>query len=215
MLVPGGIRVDPHPMRGHMASSKGGGARRGLWVLAITVSLVAFACAAEPGASPSPSPAVGSPAAAQAEASEGPFKLAFTLRATSWSASEAIDGTASLSVAAPVEVGGSGGGLLGFSYEEIGGLGRHMEWAETADCRPYQLDPAQPIMSGLTKAGGYDAQASGADFYASFFADPVVHLPAGTWTITALASFIDFSKDQGCKLPSHGLSAPVTIHVAP
>jgi hypothetical protein len=181
---------------------------------ALLCALVA-GCAAEPGAGPSPSLAVASPAAAQSEATDGPFKLAFTLRATSWSASEAIEGTSSLSVAAPVEVGGSGDGLLGFNYDEIGGLGRHMDWAETADCRTYQLEPGQPTTSGLAKAGGYDAGAPGADFYASFFADPVVHLPAGNWTITALASFIDFSIDQGCHLPSHELSVPITIHIGP
>jgi hypothetical protein len=177
--------------------------------------VVALACGAQPGPSSSPDPGGGGPASAHAEATDGSFELAFTLRTTSWSADEPVEGTASLSVAAPIEVGGSGEGLLGFNYDEIGGLGRHVEWAETADCRPYQLEPGQPLTSGLRKAGGYEPGASGADFYASFFADPVVHLPAGTWTITALAAFIDFAQDQGCKLPSHELSAPITVHVMP
>jgi hypothetical protein len=202
-------------MRGDTASRGGRRARRGPWVLAVTVGLVSLACVAQPGLNSSPDSGGGGPASAHAEATDGPFELAFTLRTTSWSASEPVDGTASLSVAAPIEVGGSSEGLLGFNYDEIGGLGRHVEWAETADCGPYQLEPGEPLTSGLQKAGGYDPGASGADFYASFFADPVVHLPAGTWTITALASFIDFSQDQGCKLPSHELSAPITIHVTP
>jgi len=176
-------------------------------------------CVAQRGVSPSPSPSlsqsVGSPAASQSEATDGLFKLAFSLRGTSWSASEAIEGTASLSVSAPVEVGGSGEGLLGFNYVEIGGLGRRIEWAETADCRPYQLESGQPMTTGLKKAGGYDAAAPGAGFYASFFADPAVHLPVGNWTITALATFIDYSKAGGCQLPSHDMSVPITIHVGP
>jgi len=214
-LVLGGFRGDPHPMRGDAVGSRGRRGRRGLVVLAITASVVALACTAQPEANPSRSPDSAGSASADAEASDGPFELAFSLPTTSWSAGEPIDGTAILSVAAPVEVGGSGGGLLGFTYDEIGGLGRHMEWVTTADCRPYQLDPGQPVSSSLTKAGGYSPGASGADFYASFFADPAVHLPAGDWTITALARFIGFSSDQGCHLPSHDLSAPITIHVTP
>lgn len=214
-LVPGWIRVDPHPMRRDTASRGGGWARRGLHVLAVTFSVVALACAAQPGPSSSPNSGGGSPASAHAEATDGPFELAFMLRKTSWSASEPVEGTASLSVAAPVEVGGSGDGLLGFNYDEIGGLGRHIELAETLDCGPYQLEPGQPVSASLKKAGGYDPAASDADFYASFFADPLVHLPAGNWTITALASFIDFSQDTGCHLPNHQLSAPITVHVLP
>lgn len=214
-LVCAFFRVDADPVR-IVAPSRGGGrARNRVLLLATAIGFVAAACGAQPGASPAPNPDVGGPAVAQAEATDGPVKLAFDLRATSWSASEPIEGTASLSVTAAIEVGGSGEGLLGFQYNEIGGLGRHMEWVTTADCRPYQLEPGQPVSSSLTKAGGYSPGASGADFYASFLADPAVHLPAGDWTITALAAFIDFSNDQGCHLPSHDLSAPITIHVTP
>jgi hypothetical protein len=151
----------------------------------------------------------------QAKGTDGPFTLTFELPRTTWSASEAIEGRASLAVASTVEVSGSGGGLLGFTYNEVGVLGRHVEWVDTLDCVPYQLIAGQPINSGLTKESGYSPTASGADFYASFLADPAVHLPSGTWTITALASFIDFSQDQGCNPLSHELSAPITIHVTP
>jgi hypothetical protein len=197
-------------MRGGTARLGGGKACHGLSILAITVGLIVSACAAQPapGASPGPS---GPAATANAKATEGQFELDFSLRTTSWSASEPIEGTASLSVATAVEVSGSGEGILGFNYDEVGGLGRHIEWVETADCRPYQIQPGEPLTSGLKKAGGYEPGASGADFLASFFADPVVHLPAGTWTITALASFVS----QGCQLPSHELSAPITIDVTP
>ncbi len=51
-----------------------------------------------------------------------------------------------------------------------------MERVVTADCQPYQLIAGQPINSGLTKESGYSPTASGADFYASFLADPAVHL---------------------------------------
>ena len=201
-------------MRGDTASRGGGKAVRGLFILAITVGLVATACANQPVTGPSSGPS-GTGTPANAKATDGQFELDFSLRTTSWSASEPIEGTSSLAVAASVEVGGSGEGLLGFQYDEIGGLGRHVSWVETADCQPYQLIAGQPITSSLTKEGAYSPGASGADFYASFFADPVVHLPAGNWTITALASFIDFAQDQGCKLPSHRLSAPITVHVRP
>lgn len=202
-------------MRVDAAGRGGGRTRPGLLLLATAVGLTASACASQSATSPAPSLAIGSPVMAQAEATDGPCMLTFDLLRTTWSASEAIEGTASLAVAATVEVGGSGEGLLGFQYGEIGGLGRHMERVVTADCHPYQVIAGQPINSGLTKESGYSPTASGADFYASFFADPAVDLPAGDWTITARAAIIGFSSDQGCHLPSHDRSAPMTIHVTP
>ncbi len=138
-----------------------------------------------------------------------------TLPRTTWSTSEAIDGTASLNVSKPTEVGGSGEGLLGFSIIEIGGLGRHIDGGWRLDCQPYQLDPTKPVTSPIRKSGGYSPGASGADFYASFFADPLLHLPTGDWTITAIASFVSIDPGQSCHLPSYELTAPITIHVQP
>ena len=188
-------------MRVDAAGRGGGRTRYGLLLLATAVGLTASACASQPATSPASSSGLGSPVMAQAEATDGPYTLTFDLPRTTWSASEAIEGTASRAVAADVEVGGSGEGLLGFQYGEIGGLGRHMEWVVTADCQPYQLIAGQPINSGLTKDSGYSPTASGADFYASFFADPAVHLPAGDWTITARAAIIGFLKRPGLPSP--------------
>ncbi len=158
--------------------------------------------------------AASSPSAAPsiaATAVDGPFTLVLTLPRATWSVDEAIEGEAVLSVAShdPVEVSGSGSGLMFFTYREIGGS-RYVEWIATADCVPYRLDPVVPLASGLGKSGGWSADDPNASFYAEFVADPVVHLPVGAWDITALASFLDGLDCLGAK---RSLTATVRIEI--
>ena len=174
----------------------------------VALCLAVAGCGAD---STTPTPAVPS-AAHRAEAVQGSFRLVFELPRTTWKAGEAIDGVASLAVAdVAADLGGSGGGLLGFDFAEANGA-RRMGYASTADCRPYRLDPGTPMTSGITKSVGFDGDDPNAAFYRAFIADPVVRLPAGDWTITAIASFVE-GKD--CTGASHTLAAPIVIHVTP
>ena len=63
---------------------------------------------------------------------------------------------------------------------------------------------------GVRKSGGFSADDPNADFYRSFFADPLVHLPAGDWTLTAVASLVDGYGGSG---ESYTLRAAVLVHV--
>jgi hypothetical protein len=80
----------------------------------------------------------------------------------------------------------------------------------TMDCQHYELDPAAPLVSPLTRSGGWEAGDPNKAFYEAFFRDPVVRLPVGTWDITAYARFED---GPGCDGARHSLGATVRIEV--
>ncbi|MGH2512029.1 MAG: hypothetical protein ACRDGQ_05020 [Candidatus Limnocylindrales bacterium] len=198
--------------------------RCGLIVIGAVVAAVAvIGCTvgAPPGSAGLP---LGTPAPAHAETRQGQFRLTFDLPQTDWRTTDAISGRAVLSLessggasgAGPGEgsgefdVGGSGEGLIGFEFEEVGGRHRLVEPATTADCHGYQLAVDRPIASEITKSGGYSATDPNAAFYASFLADPEVHLPAGDWKITAIASFVE---GEHCDGASRRLAATILVDV--
>ena len=188
--------------------------RTNAWrVLAAALTLVMVGCSAGNTASATPSPAgsTPSPTPAQVTDTQGKYRLVFELPKTDWPTSDAITGQSTLSVvgSAGVDFGASGQGPLVFSFDEVGGS-RHMEWVLTADCRTYRLDPGAPMSSPIKKSGGADPADPNYEFYRSFFADAPVHLPPGTWTITAVASLVD---GAGCSGGSYTLKAAATVHV--
>jgi hypothetical protein len=178
----------------------------------IVLALLLTACAAPSQVSPEPT-GTGPADAATAFSAEGPFRLTFTLPKVVWKTDEAIDGEARLGLAGgpDVGVGGSGGGLMGFDFAEVGG-DRRMGSAKTADCRPYTLSAVQPAVTAMTKSGGWSDDDPNAAFYRSFYADPLVHLPVGDWDVTAIADFVD---GQGCDGDSHTMKATIRVHVTP
>ena len=176
--------------------------------LAIALCLMAVGCGAAAATSPA-----GSTPVARASVTDGAFTLTFELPRADWRASDAIDGVATLSLASgdAIDLGGSGGGLLGFAFSEVNGT-RHVEPVSTADCGPHRLEPGKPITSTIKKSGAFSADQPDADFYGSFFADPVVHLPAGDWDISAIATF---AEGEGCRGKTHEMKATVRVHVEP
>src|SRR5207248_4123703 len=131
------------------------------------------AAGASPTRSPAPTSIPGSNPSApndrRAQTASGVFKLTFESPKTAWRSADAIEGTATLSLAAGggVDLGGSGSGLIGFDFAEVGGS-RHVEPAATADCRPYRLDPGAPIASPIRKSGGFYPEQTNYEFYRSF-----------------------------------------------
>src|SRR3954454_25100406 len=136
----------------------------------------------------------GATLSSHAENVQGRFRLVFDLPKDSWTTGEAIDGDAVLTVigSGGVNVSGSGGGLIGFAFHEVGGK-RRVDPTWSADCGPYRLDHGASTQ--IKKSGAFDPAEPDADFYGSFFADPQVHLPPGDWIISAVADFIE---QAGC-----------------
>ena len=123
--------------------------------------------------------------------------------------SDPISGTAILSLtdSEPTKVTGAAE-LIAFAFDEVGGI-RHVAPVWDQSCVQYPLDPATPTRVALDKSGAFQGNEPDADFLRSFFADPEIHLPAGTWDITAIASFSEGS----CGAPTHTIKATVRIHV--
>ncbi|MEP7379907.1 MAG: hypothetical protein ABI725_10150 [Chloroflexota bacterium] len=129
-----------------------------------------------------------------------------------WAAGEQINGEARLILTQgdAVDLGGSGGGLIAFSYAEVGGLDRHMDGIVTADCRPRRLTANAPFTSGLQGGGSYNPGEPNEDFYRAFMTAPYVALPEGTWDIAAVTMFSEGAYCSGTNF-SFGTTVRVTI----
>jgi hypothetical protein len=162
-------------------------------------------------------PSVPSVTPAQNEAVEatdvdGPFRLTFDLPRATWASTEAIEGEARLILTEGVgtRLSGSGSGLLGFGFREVGG-DRKMGPAWRADCVPHDISTDDPLTSAITKSGGWSGEDPNAVFYRDFFADPIVRLPVGEWDIIALAQFIE---GEGCAGAAHELQATLRVRIS-
>ena len=58
----------------------------------------------------------------------------------------------------------------------------------TADCAKHDYARLAPVAIQFQKSGGYSADDPNAAFYRTYFADPVLRLPAGHWKLTAIAN---------------------------
>src|SRR5436305_9286066 len=90
-----------------------------------------------------------------ASQTDGRYTLRIDLPKTSWIAGEDLTGAAALILQPGMDemVSGSGG-LLGFSFTEVGGS-RVMGPVFTSDCAPHPLAVAQPLVAPLAKSGGW------------------------------------------------------------
>ena len=177
-------------------------------LVTIGLVLMTLGCTGPGGASQAAPTADGQ----SAVQTDGRFELRFTLAKTSWRSDEAIEGAAVLSLTEgdPIELGGSAGGPLAFSFREAGGT-REMGPAYDAACTAAKLETAHPIVVEIRKSGGWADDQPDADFYRAFFADPLVRLPAGDWDISALAEFID---DRDCAAGTqHSMRATIRVHI--
>ena len=122
---------------------------------------------------------------------------------TTWRATEAIDGTATLSLAGDGSVTISGSSaLFGFAFASADGT-RHIVPIWQADCVPRTLEPGKPLTTSLDRSGD--------GWTAAELSDPLLHLTPGDWTITAVSQFTDGS---GCTAVPHNLTAGISIHVS-
>jgi hypothetical protein len=148
------------------------------------------------------------------ETAAGPYLLTLDLPKQIWAAGEQITGEARLVLTQgdAVDLGGSGSGVIAFSYAEIGGLERRMGGAFTADCTRHRLTADTPFTAGLQKAGGYSPGEPNADFYRAFLAAPYVALPEGRWDVTAVTIF---AEGPGCSGTRYEFATTVRVTITP
>ncbi len=155
-------------------------------ILAVIVLLAACG-GPEPSVQPlsqAPSPAMQSPTPAPSPAATaGPteatdtrdgFRLVLTLPATTVPASLPVAGEALLTTVdgRVASLAGSGSGLIGFTFEEIGGT-RMMGGMMTSDCHPYTIAAGDEYRISLRPSAAWSEDDPNADFYRTFAGPPM------------------------------------------
>ncbi len=151
---------------------------RGELGIALVLAAVLGACSNDPA------PATPPTSVAQGQG----FVLAMAVPADHFAVGQAIDVRTTLTWTGPapnVTIWGSGMGPVGFLYEELTGRQRKIGGLMTADCSQhhYIRGIATPIPVG--KSAAWSADDPEASFFEEFAKDPLLHLPAGQWRITA------------------------------
>jgi hypothetical protein len=172
-------------------------------IAAVALLAVVAGCG---GSSPSASGRVSTaspPPPPRAQAGDDRYVLSFELPKATWRVSEPITGAATLRLISPsaMTVWGSGTGLVGFGFDQLGG-DKSTDWLLTADCVPRELSASTPLVIALYKTWSYAADAT---------PDPQIHLSVGDWKIAAMADFTD----DLCAGVRHNLEAALMIHVVP
>jgi hypothetical protein len=177
------------------------------FLLGVIVACCGAGCGAGTTSGPDESP---NPTQATVEA--GRFQLTFEIARTVGRPGDVIEGVATLRLLenGPGALSGSGSGLLGFSFHEVGGAGRSLDPVFTSDCAPYRISVDKPISSPIVRSGGYSADEPDAEFKRSLLEGSVLRLPAGTWNITAQAGFID---GANCEGQSQSIAVSVQVRV--
>jgi hypothetical protein len=131
-----------------------------------------------------------SAAAVDVQVQASDFILRTSLPGEAFASTDAITVTTTLTwigPAAKATIWGSGMGPVTFGFVEIDGARRMMGGAMTADCTSKEFPRGVPVDIPLSKSGAYLGNDPQAAFYQSWFADPVLHLPAGHWQLSVSA----------------------------
>jgi hypothetical protein len=171
--------------------------------LALVIALVVVGCGG--GTKP-----LGTPDPATTTTTQGKFELAFSVDRATVHPGDTVAGAANLTLLSPggATVTGSST-MVGFEFAEVGGSGRDVVPATPSDCAVHFVASGGGLVTPIAKSGAV-VDGPNADWYRQFLADPVVHLPAGDWDITAIASFFD---GRGCAGQPYELRTTVRVHV--
>jgi hypothetical protein len=171
--------------------------------LALLITLVVGACGGGQGP-------LGTPDPATATTAQGRFALTFTIERATVRPTDQIVGAAKVTLLTPGTATFSGSSdLVIFEFAEVGGAQRDVVPAAAPDCAVHAVASQEGIVTPIAKSGTV-VDGPNADWYRQFLQDPLVHLPAGDWDITAIAAFFD---GKGCTGQPLDLRATVRVHV--
>ena len=143
-----------------------------------------------PVASSSGAPLDG-PSVSATDSSAG-FTLTMTLDHDRYRAGQPIGVTTTLTYGGPDATvrlwTDSSPGLVGFDVMQVGGP-LSIPGGGTTDCVSTSMAKEQHISAPFAKVGGWSNGDPYAAFYESYYADPQLRLPAGTWQISAKSGF--------------------------
>ncbi|PZR64830.1 MAG: hypothetical protein DLM71_01130 [Chloroflexi bacterium] len=154
----------------------------------------------------------GSGAGVAARTSGADFSLVLRLPRDRYRAGEPIDAIAELTYTGPrasVVPWGSASGIIGFGVAQMGGPSAGPGYRD--NCAQHSaLQRGVPLQVRFAKSGGYAADDPNVSFYRSYFAEPRLRLPAGTWTILAETNLIP----GGCTAPVVALRVSTRVVVS-
>ncbi len=125
------------------------------------------------------------PELAAGTARQGELTLSVTAEPAVMAVGETIDVRATVSNEGegPLVVSGPGSGIVFFSVTRVqDGLSSGPPVIED-DCSPHEFAPGQSVVYPFKKSGAFTDDDADADFRRSYFADPELRLPSGTWRI--------------------------------
>lgn len=175
---------------------------------AVASLLLAFVAAGCGSSGPTIDPAAPT-GRVESSAVSGRFQLTFAIDRGVVRAEDEITGEAALRLTAPGGATISGATLFTFDFLEVGGAGRHVAPVSDAGCAPHRVTADAPSVSPILKSGSPAGPHEA--FIRDFLKGTAVHLPRGTWDITATAAFHDAEACAGRELI---LRATVRVHVS-
>jgi hypothetical protein len=154
---------------------------------------------------------LGTPDPATTTTTQGRFALAFTIDRATVHPGDAIGGSATLTLLTPGNATVTGStDIVAFEFAEVGGAGRDVVPASPSDCALHFVTSSGGVVTAIAKSGAV-VDGPNADWYRQFLDDPLVHLPAGDWDISAIATFFD---GRNCVGQPYDLRTTVRVHVA-
>ena len=122
---------------------------------------------------------------------DGPFELTITSTRSSYALGELVDVSASLTYRGPdgsVSIAHGLGSPMAFGVvERVNGLFLTPAWRQS--CERSVLERDVPLVRPFAKSGSFSGDNPAASNAASFFGDPTLELPAGTWHLYVVADF--------------------------
>jgi hypothetical protein len=158
-----------------------------MWLgLAITAILLAAVAACGPA--PTLTESTAQPIVV--EGRDAGFALSMRIGSDVADAGTPIDASAILTwegAAPAASIWGSAGGPVSFGLEQVDGMIAVIPIQDAA-CAKHDYARLVPVGIPFQKSGGFTADDPNAPFYRTYFADPVLRLPAGTWKVTAIVN---------------------------
>jgi hypothetical protein len=110
----------------------------------------------------------------------------------------------------PIVLSGSGSGLVFFSVTRLQDGLTSGEPGMTSDCVPHVVPVDDPVIVPFSKSGGWSEDDPNAAFLRTYFSQPELTLPSGTWRVdvTVLANI-----GQGCTGPPVDLALALVVTV--
>lgn len=146
------------------------------------------------------------------ETSAGQFYLTVSAGTAQYSIDDPIDIQAQLLYEGDqpaIDLSGVFSLVNGFGIEQLdGNLEMGPGWEEP--CVPHQLQAGEPLTVPFKKSAAWSPDDPNADFYRGWSAEPLLHLPAGTWLVTA---YSDFMLGSGCSGERLQMQASIIITV--